>query len=116
MANYKFRQPVLAMSEVVAREGVQIVTGMALSNLRFGRALAAWASSPAAGTGGTITMVASGAHTTDAVFVTSSSLAACMILGGASCIVDDAIVVAYYNRGAVEAPTGKYTFAWLAIG
>ena len=110
----KIRQPVVAMSELTATNGITIGTGISASNLRFGKSVVI-ASSPAAGTAGVLVITASGVAVTDMVFVTPASMGACMIFGGASCIVANQISVSYYNRGAVESPNVDLTFQWLAL-
>ena len=113
-ATYKIRRPVLAMSELTAAGGLTIGTGVSASNIRFGESVVI-ASSPHASSACILTIAASGVAVTDMVFVTPASMGACMVFGGASCIVADTLSVTYYNRGAVESPNVDLTFQWLAL-
>jgi uncharacterized membrane protein len=113
-ATYKIRRPVLAMSELTATNGFTIGTGISASNLRFGKSLFT-AISGGAGSAGSAIIAASGVAVTDMVFVTAGSTSACMILGGASCLVADTITVKFYNRGAVASVDAPLSFAWLAL-
>lgn len=113
-ATYKIQRSVLAMSELTATNGITIGTGISASNLRFGKSVVT-AISGGAGSAGSAVMTASGAITTDIIFVTPGSTSACMIMGGASCLSDGTITAKFYNRGAVASVDAELTFAWLAL-
>lgn len=115
MANYKMRRPVLMTSELTLADGLTIgSTGTSASKFIFGKGTVTAISCGAASAGSALLTVANLA-TGDTIFINSGSMAACAIVGGASCLTASILCIKYYNTGSAAMADVPLSIAYLAL-
>jgi hypothetical protein len=115
MGNFKVRRPILAMSEITLSDGLTIGSqGISASKMLFGKGTVTAISCGAASAGSALMTVANLA-TGDTIFINTGSMAACAIVGGASCLTASILCIKYYNAGSGAMADVPLSVAYLAL-